>query len=110
MVSYPKIYCRECGIEVARTNKAGRPRKTHPACASKAQPGDWKENYPLQPGERLVMASHEENRKPGQPPVVQFVVNTNKPTEEPNFVAVGNNDAFWAAMAQKAVEAREESK
>lgn len=107
MISYPKIMCKVCDQEIVRTSQRGRPRKTHAACA---KPGDWKENYPLQPGEKLVFASHEENREPGQPPVVQFVVNTNKPSEEPNFVAVGNNDAFWAAMAQKAQETREESK
>lgn len=107
MISYPKIMCKVCDQEIVRTSQRGRPRKTHAACA---KPGDWKENYPLQPGEKLVFASHEENREPGQPPVVQFVVNMNKPNEEPNFVAVGNNDAFWAAMAQKAQETREESK
>lgn len=107
MISYPKIMCKVCDQEIVRTSQRGRPRKTHAACA---KPGDWKENYPLQPGEKLVFASHEENREPGQPPVVQFVVNMNKAGEEPNFVAVGNNDAFWAAMAQKAQETREESK
>jgi hypothetical protein len=107
MVSYPKIYCKVCDQEVVRVSQRGRPRKTHAACA---KPEDWKKNYPLAPGEKLVAYSHEENREPGQPPVVQFVVNTNSSAEEPNFVAVGNNDAFWAAIAQKAQLAREESK
>jgi hypothetical protein len=77
MVSYPTIYCRECGIEVARTTKAGRPRKAHAECVAKAAPAPRK---------------------------VEFAVNVNEPGEEANFIQVSsNNGEFWNAMAAKAL-------
>jgi hypothetical protein len=80
MVSYPTIYCRECGIEVARTAKAGRPRKTHAECAAKVAPAPRK---------------------------VEFAVNVNEPGEEANFIQVSsNNGEFWNAMAAKALMRR----
>ena len=77
MVSYPQIFCRECGIEVARTAKAGRPRKVHVECANKTAPAPRK---------------------------VEFAVNVNEPGEEANFIQVSSsNGEFWNAMAAKAL-------
>jgi hypothetical protein len=71
------IFCRECGIEVKRTAKAGRPRKTHAECAAKVAPAPRK---------------------------VEFAVNVNEPGEEANFIQVSsNNGEFWNAMAAKAL-------
>lgn len=75
----PAIQCRSCGNEVIRTGKKGRPAKTCKPC-------------------RLEAITN------GTTPRVQFAVNVNEPSEQPNFIQVsGGADEFWNAMAAKAL-------
>ena len=87
-----KIFCKECGNEIERTGKRGRPAKVCAACKADRNKGKAVRNTEI--AAKLLRSAG-----------VAFRVNVSDEGEEPNFVSV-QGEEFWRAMATKALMRR----